>query len=297
MAAELRALSQPEGSGSINHYPNYVYPVGGIPSYIYHVELGINRQHLDFERRKIEWLYTELSREMGADTMTEADAGGGHSTCTASKAAGNLYGASKSATLVIVKMPGLDEASVYEALDTVIDDIESKERSKSSVVSISWGITDAVSPAFLVSPLGHQLRKQIHTLMDMGVLIVCAAGDAAQRRTPAGMLRTFVDTYPALLGGSRPSWATRFFIVGNSDINGLKFPDSQVAISRRLYAPGVSIKCASNTSPTGYVTKTGTSFCEPPLTNLWFLTDKLMASRTSCSWCPRRSAFYGTVFF
>lgn len=124
MSAELRALSQPAGSDSISHYPNYVFPVEGIPTLIYHVELGINLPHPDFKGRQIKWLYTETARDVGAATMTEAAAGKkGHSTCTASKAVGNLYGASKIATLVVVKMPDLEQSSIREALDTVIDDI------------------------------------------------------------------------------------------------------------------------------------------------------------------------------
>ena len=267
-ATELRALSLPPG-GFIRHYPNYVYPVGGIPSYIYHVELGINQRHPDFAGRNIEWLYTDFAVHQRVNTPTETAAGAvtGHSTCTASKAAGNLYGASKSATLVVVKMPGLDEASVYEVLDTVIDDIHHKHREKTSVVSISWGSVGGVTPAFIESPLGRQLRNQIHVLIDLGVLIVCAAGQAAQVLTPAGGLRTYVDTYPALLADSTPSWAGQFFVIGNSDINGVREPTSQLSQSPtqpQVYAPGVEIKCASSTASSGYRTGTGNSFCMSP---------------------------------
>ncbi len=298
LATELRALSQPALSGSISRYPNYVYPVGGIPSYIYHVELGINLQHSDFMGRNVEWLYTGFAIQQGVNTPTEAAAGEGHGTCTASKAAGNLYGASKSATLVVVKMPGLDEASVYEVLDTVIDDIIDKDRKGTSVVSISWGSRGSVTPVFAISFLNRRLQNQIHVLIDMGVLIVCAAGDAAQAHTPAGMDRTFVDTFPALIARSTPSWAGQFFVVGNSDINGVRYPTSQLSqnpTEPQVYAPGVDIKCASSTASTGYRTGTGTAYCKSPLSTLWFLTDRSISSRTSCSWCHRRSAFHGTI--
>ena len=299
VATELRALSQPAGSGDISHYPNYVYPVGGvIPTYIYHVELGINQQHPEFQGRKIEWLYTKSSQERGADTETEEEAGKGHGTCTASKAVGNLYGASKSATLVVVKMPGYDENSIGEVLDTVIVDIEDKGRNWASVVSISWGSTDAATPTSMNSPLAHGYNDQISTLVGMHVAVVCAAGNAALKRAPTGELRTFVDTFPAL---SAIQWGDSFLVVGNSYINGLRYPESQVSYPvvrgvYQLYAPGVDIKCASNTSPTGYKSWTGTSFCESPLTNVRFLTDRFMASRTSCSWCPCRSNFHGAEF-
>ena len=266
VATELRALSQPAGSDSINHYPNYVYPRREAKTYIYHVELGINQQHADFENREVEWLYTETARAVGADKMTEADAGEGHSTCTASKAVGNLYGASKSATLVVVKMPYPDQDSVLEALDTVIDDIKDKAREWSSVVSISWDTTAASFGRYIASPPAIRLHDQIEELLKMDVVIVCAAGNAARSRTPTGELRTYVDTYPPFIRDfPLPSWRKRFFVVGNSDIDGVRFKDSQqLRSSTQLYAPGVNIKCASNTSPTGYTTGTGTSFCELP---------------------------------
>ena len=200
LAAELRALSQPAGSGSISHYPNYVYRVGGRPTYIYHVELGINQQHHDFHGRSIEWLYTDLSRAMRADTMTEAAAGGGHSICTASKAVGNLYGASRSATLVVVKMPNLEEASVYEVLDIVIDDIVNKGRKATSLVSISWGSKEITDWPRFKSPLLTRLVSQIDVLRKMNVLFVCAAGNAAQQPSVHGGTRLYADTYPAALG-------------------------------------------------------------------------------------------------
>ena len=296
VAAELRALSQPAGGVPIERYPNYVYPDGGDPTYIYHVELGINQEHEDFHDRNIEWLYTELSIEAGANTTTEAPAGGGHSTCTASKAVGNLYGASKSATLVVVKMPYLDEESVYEILDTVIDDIDSKERYASSVVSISWGIEETVDPP-LTGYVAKRLGEQIDELMRMYVPCVCAAGNAAQMPSVHGGSRLYVDTSPAGLYRVAPSlWL--FFVVGNSDINGVRWPTSQLTpknFPRQVYAPGVDIKCASSTSSTGYTTWTGTSFCKSPLSNLWLLTDRSISSCTSCSWCHRRSVFHGTI--
>ena len=266
VATELRALSQPAGSDSINHYPNYVYPLRRKKIYIYHIEFGINQQHPDFENREVEWLYTESAREVGADTMTEAAAGGGHSTCTASKALGNLYGASKSATLVVVKMPYPDQDSAIEALDTVIDDIEDKAREGRSVVSISWDTTAIVSKEYLASPPALRLHGQINALLIMSVVIVCAAGNAARSRTPTGELRTYIDTYPPFISYSKiTQWHENFLAVGNSDINGVRFTDSQqLRNSPQLYAPGVNIKCASNMSPTGYKTWTGTSFCELP---------------------------------
>lgn len=268
VAAELRVLSQPPTIDPISYYRNYVYPVAGRTTYIYHVELGINQEHDDFHGRQIEWLYTESSIATGADTMTEAAVGGGHSTCTASKAVGNIYGASKSATLVVVKMPNLDEASVSEVLDTVIDDINDKDRKRTSVVSISWGskaiVNNRGTPTQPTpwTTLAGTLRWQTMMLRLMYVPLVCAAGNAAQQRDVHGLSRLYVDTIPAAYHHSFP-----YVVVGNSDNNGVKHPTSQIMShpGLQVYAPGVGIKCASSTSSTRYRTWSGTSFCRSPL--------------------------------
>lgn len=297
VAAELRALSQPRDGGPISRYPNYVYPAGGIQSYIYHVEFGINREHQEFHGRDVEWLYTDLAIREGANTRTEAATGRGHSTCTASKAVGNLYGASKNATLVVVKMPNLGEASVYEVLDSVIHDVRSKKRTATSVVSMSWGRNEMVKPGLLTT-LERRLEKQLNELIGMGVTIVCAAGNEALKPNGRGGTRLFIDTIPAYLAERSYD---RLIAVGNSDINGVRHPSSQefsdpVWIHRPLiHAPGVDIKCASSTAPMGYRIWTGTSFCMSPLRDLWFLTDRSISSRTSCSRCHRRSDFRGAI--
>ena len=265
IAAELRALSQPMGGGSISHYPNYVYPVRQKTTYIYHVELGIDEQHIDLHGRNVEWLYTGLAIERRANTPTEALTGGGHSTCTASKAVGNLYGASKSATLVVVKMPDYTEGSGGEVLNYVVDDIYVKGRQAQSVVSISWGTIEAYNTVHLGHALRLTLIAQIRELMEMNVVIVCAAGNAAQEPTIYGGSRLSVDTLPAILVYAvRPR--APFFVVGNSDINGRRYPTSQQLppawSPTQIYAPGVNIKCASSTSSKAW---TGTSFCKPPL--------------------------------
>ena len=270
VAAELRALSQPAGGVPIERYPNYVYPDGGVPTYIYHVEVGIDPQHDDFRGRNVEWLYTGLSISAGANTPTEAPTGNGHSTCTASKAVGNLYGASKKATLVVVKMPDMTQPSLYEVLDTVIDDITDKDRIGTSVVSISWGTKQTVQFP-LTDHLARKLRTQTFELMRIHVPFVCAAGNAAQLPSVHGGFRLQADTYPAgFYQSATVYWA--FLVVGNSDINGVRWPTSQLlnsqSVDPQVYAPGVNIKCASSTSSTGYTTWTGTSFCKSPLSNL-----------------------------
>ncbi len=134
-ATELRVLSQPKNGGPIERYRNYVYRKDKIQeTYIYHVEFGINSAHEDFAGREPEWVILP-----GADRTKEESPMGipGHSTCTASKAIGNIYGASKKAKLVVVKMRSLTLRDVEEALDSTRDYILDHRRAGRSVVSIS----------------------------------------------------------------------------------------------------------------------------------------------------------------
>ncbi|KAL8865814.1 MAG: hypothetical protein Q9198_009152, partial [Flavoplaca austrocitrina] len=139
-ATELRVLSQPSGEANIDMYKNYVYASrAGENSFIYHVETGINADHVEFLGRRGEWVFTDLARRARQDTKDEAAVTGGHSTCTASKAIGNLYGAYKYATLVVVKMPDFSDKAMVEALRTAYHHITQYNRGYKSVITISWG--------------------------------------------------------------------------------------------------------------------------------------------------------------
>lgn len=95
---ELRVISQANDKPytDISHYSDYVYAVDvGEGICIYHAELGVNINHKDFQERPglIEWVYTPRAQQLGQGTETEASSNKyGHSTCTASKAAGNICG-------------------------------------------------------------------------------------------------------------------------------------------------------------------------------------------------------------
>ncbi|KAL8781231.1 MAG: hypothetical protein Q9213_006084 [Squamulea squamosa] len=181
---ELCAISQPRHAqdDDITQYPNYVYRSGKIlsKSYIYHAELGIDPYYLDFHKLPIEWIFTGRAIHNGLNTRREAPNAKGHSTCTASKAAGKIYGASRLGTLVVVKMPGYDEASTGGILGTIYDHIKANHRQSTSVVSVSWGSRDPVSPPWpgvwnIIWNHAQLISDELH------VPIVVAAGNAALR--------------------------------------------------------------------------------------------------------------------
>lgn len=98
-------------------------------------------------------------------------------------------------------------------------------------------------------------------LKEMGVLLVCAAGNSALDLNARGVPRTSVDTFPAVYSSVGPFHA--LLVVGNCDNDGKRYPTSQkMTVSRQMYAPGVGIHCASATSQSAYNVDTGTSFCK-----------------------------------
>ncbi len=259
-ATELRVLSQPKYGGPIERYKNYVYRKDKIQAtYIYHVELGINSAHDDFAGREPEWVILP-----GADeTREEAPVGiRGHSTCTASKAIGNIYGASKKAKLVVVKMRNLAIRDMEEALDNTRDHILHERRAGRSVVSISWA-----SPpiTYRYDYINIKMREILRSYYLSGIYIVCSAGNYAMELDVTGRPRTWVDTLPACYSYfPDPSTPNAKFpiVVSNCNNDGILYQQSQQMRSNGLSAPGVDIMCADVNTDTGSQLFTGTSFCE-----------------------------------
>lgn len=118
-------VSQPPGFESINKFLNYVYRSDvkvDRDIFVYHVKQGFNQDHEDFRGRQIEWLYTKWKRDSSTPEYTQ------HSTCTASKVIGNIYGTAKFATLVVVRMADLTPAFLVKAFRVIVYDIRDKHR-------------------------------------------------------------------------------------------------------------------------------------------------------------------------
>ena len=264
-ATDLRVLSQPPGFISWSRYQNFVYTAGGAGTYIYHAELGVT-PGLDVAKSRIEWLYTPEVIFAGKAKQGESMGPGlsfGHSTCTASKAAGIAYGAAKEAKLVVVKMLDYDEPSLVSVFKVIADDVKQKGRGGKSVVSVSW-TTIAPIPAFSKDTWVTEMRGALEELYQNNVIVVCSAGNLALTPGATGFPRGLVDTAPAI-------FIDRVITVGASYFNGQKWDPSQsLGVLPQLYAPGVNILCADASGRVAYRKETGTSFCglQLPLLNV-----------------------------
>lgn len=181
----------------------------------------------------------------------------GHSTCTASKAAGHLYGASRNTKLVIVKMPDYSMESILEIFWTIHDHIRRHYRQLSSVISISWG-----SDGFMDNPTSISWGRVAAdiSMIPQSVPLICAAGNDALEVNTNGQQRLAVDTWPAKWAQNR--FSKNVLAVGNVNIYGMRYPTSQVTGADQLHAPGVDITCARYNTITGTHKDTGTSYCK-----------------------------------
>ncbi|KAL8904986.1 MAG: hypothetical protein Q9207_002909 [Kuettlingeria erythrocarpa] len=268
---ELRVISQPPGPEPIDRYHNYVYRTDSQRQiFLYHVELGINAHHVDFADRPVEWLYTRRAKFTGDDVETESPSTGypGHSTCTASKAAGRFYGASRLSTLVVVKMPDLTPQSTDEVFSTITNHILENQRQGQSIVTVSWGsilpfrFTDSDPSSYW-----RRMRRDLRELADAGSHILFAAGNEARELDRQGRPRTDVDTAPAIFAAA-DFGLLKSLVVSNVDNGGKLWRTSQSSTRGiwapwNVFAPGVQIKCASRDSNSGVIIDTGTSFSAP----------------------------------
>ncbi|KAL8917357.1 MAG: hypothetical protein Q9208_007974, partial [Pyrenodesmia sp. 3 TL-2023] len=268
---ELRVISQPPGPEPISRYHDYVYRSDSQKQvFIYHAELGINANHVDFGGRPVEWLYTNQAIQTGNDTETESPftRKPGHSTCTASKAVGSTYGSSRLATLVVVKTPDLSTESTGDMFSTIADHILEHGREGRSVISVSWGSKTPVSIED-ISRRGSRwsywrtLREGVVELYLTGSIVLFAAGNAALQLDKLGRERRDVDTAPATF--AEGFMVRTVFVVSNVENSGRRWRTSQriltpYAPGLNIFAPGVQVKCAAHDSNLNVGIKTGTSF-------------------------------------
>ncbi|KAL8916795.1 MAG: hypothetical protein Q9208_008334, partial [Pyrenodesmia sp. 3 TL-2023] len=256
---ELRMVSQPPGFETLDRFQDYVYRTDVQREiFIYHAELGINQNHEDFRGRKIEWLYTKTAHDMGYAVMGESPLAEdpGHSTCTASKATGNIYGAAKFATLVVTKMPNLNKGSVIEVFRTIADDVREKKRQYHSIVSVSWGSKQPTMDKYFAF-YGNMIKHLEELTKELNVLVVFSAGNDAQIKDgDLGRWRLRTDTFPAELVDRKEG----MMAVANCNLQGERWRGSQQTKKHNPFAPGVGIKCAAGDSEQGYQTRLGTSF-------------------------------------
>lgn len=205
------------------------------------------------------------------DTVSKADVPKSdpwysHGTCTAGKALGTQFGASKKATLIVVRIHPVDNLEVEAALELILKDIDNHpERRKRSVVSMSlsmgteWGDEDI-----------NAFKDLAHRLIDKDIPFVCIAGNIEEDPP-----QPEIDEYPQLLQGAD----LPIIVVASVDSTGSLSEFSKTGPQVTIHAVGQDVKCLGKEDDDMLV-KNGTSYgkcsmstCPPsPPTNIMLLS-------------------------
>lgn len=253
-APELVAVSQPSTIPVLRDLKHYMYEShAGGGSYIYHIETGVafEAQHQEFPNIAPQHLLTQQAidnhEEPGEDDDEDDSS---HGTCSAGKALGTQFGASKKAMLVVVRLYLIDTDEFKEALDLIIHDLdEHPERRKKSVVTMSLSIGQDWD-----EETRDDVRELLNQLFDRDVPFVCISGNT----DPAENDSEEVNEYPALLEG--PDFP--LIVVGSVNSEGALSDFSQRGPHVTLHAVGEDILCLPKDSQTP-MRDDGTSFAGP----------------------------------
>lgn len=171
-----------------------------------------------------------------------------HGTCMSSRICGKRSGGAKQTTVIPVKTKGTQE-SLVTALQKVLADIPERRKKGQclpgkTVVTMSINMV-VPNPIYIT-----QLSDAIKGIMNLGVVVVCAAGnDGVDPDTDDWE----ASTYPAALAKTKLPWLFRIGAVDNKGI----LPSW--AQKGDVYAPGVGALCAKKDGLTLEVQSDGSS--------------------------------------
>ena len=146
-------------------------------TFAYHTEIGVDAWSVKYP---IEWVTTNRATYSGdVENESRRRTARGHSACTAPKALDDIYGAARSARLVVAKMPDLSPGSIGEVFSTIQDHIVAHGRQGRCVVSVSWGSSKSIIDDKSTSSrmFWNKIHAQLRELAVVGgALSVFAAG-------------------------------------------------------------------------------------------------------------------------
>ena len=156
-----------------------------------------------------------------------------HGTCMASRICGKRSGAAKQATVIPVKIIATDE-SVVSGLQMILADIPEK-RKKGLCLAGKTVVTISMNFPMYDAKWITLLSDAIKGIMDMGVVVVCSAGNDDNQNSDDWE----ASTYPAALARTRLPWLFRIGACDNQSV----LP--KWAQKGDVYAPGVKAMCAN----------------------------------------------------
>ncbi|MEU5347983.1 S8 family peptidase [Streptomyces sp. NPDC020766] len=233
VAVEHRQTDPPWGLDRIDQQDlpldsGYTWPESagqGVTAYV--IDTGVRVTHKDFGgRASYGWDFV--------DNDATAQDGQGHGTHVAGTIVGTTYGVAKQAKVVAVRVLDDDGAGTLSQV----------------IAGIDWVTKNARKPAVANMSLGGladpQLDAAVRNSIASGVTYTVAAGN---------------DGLPASLYS--PARVKEAITVGASDQKDARADFSNWGARLDLFAPGVDVTSASNSSDTGRATFSGTSMASP----------------------------------
>lgn len=205
----------------------YNYPVNGTGTHVYVIDTGIRTTHLEFGGRA-SGVYTAINDGWGTNDCN------GHGTHVSGSIGGATYGVAKAASLHAVRVLGCDGTGATSGV----------------IAGVDWVTANHLNPAVANMSLGGpgntSLDTSVQNSISSGVTYVVAAGNS----TADACLYSPSRVGPALT-------------VGASDSADLVAGFSNQGSCVDLFAPGVGVLSAYNTSDTAMATLQGTSMAAP----------------------------------
>jgi hypothetical protein len=177
----------------------------------------------------------------------------GHSTCSASKAAGRLYGVAKNSKLIMAKLGGsiaIRPRSIGTVFGMIASDVLQNGRQKKCIVSLSWS---SEPPASGIIPQ-HWIAATAHMRVLMDDLDCVIVKSAGNERNPDGTNAAISRCPQVFASNSFP-----LINVGSVDNDGIPSPRSQRGSLLTVWAPANPVVCQSSTENSPVI-KSGTSY-------------------------------------
>lgn len=214
---------------------------------LYIFDTGVNVTHPEFQYPAFEYEdFWTIEDGVYGDTK-------GHGTAVATMALGMNLGVANNCKLMIVKIANnTTQASILQlgqAIDAVVARASS-DPTKTRIVNMSWGVARSA-----------YLDAKIQGLIDMGITVVCAAGNDGidvENISPAGMVDVMtiaaIDKYDIPAGFNNISPSDAGVTTGHGQALDLFAPGENVMIG---------VGGAANAAPPHYKISSGTSFSAP----------------------------------
>ena len=204
---------------------------------VYVLDTGIRASHNDFGGR-VTKLVTCMSGNGCVQQSSTNNDGHGHGTHCASTATGAVYGVSKQASAVGVKVLSDQGSGTYSGI----------------IAGINWAVADCPGRCVISMSLGgggvctssNSMGVSIGAAKAAGIPVVVAAGNS-----------------DADAANFSPASCPDSFTVGASDVNDVRASFSNFGSKIDIFAPGVGTEAAINTNDQGSQTMSGTSMACP----------------------------------